>query len=113
MDLKIIKKEPLTLPQLNKTISGLGKKAERTDIQNKVLDFTKKFGKLSEANSRKLAAELQGLDIPTLTQEHITQIINVLPSDLAELKVVFAGTKTTMTPENFKRIHDVIIKYKK
>ena len=36
---KIIEKTTLAYPELAKTISGLGKKTDRIEIQNKVLDF--------------------------------------------------------------------------
>jgi len=113
MDIKIIKKEPLTLVKINKILSGLGKKSELPPIQQKVINFTKKFSKISESNAEKLFEELKNLGVPMLTDEHIVQIINIMPKDLAELKSVFAGSKTTVSPENFKKILDVVLKYNK
>jgi len=113
MDIKIVKKEPLTLVDVNKTVAGLGKKAELPAIQQKVHTFAKKFSKTTGANADKLAKELKGLEIPMFTEEHIVQIINTMPNDLAELKSIFAGSKTTITPENFKKILDIVLKYSK
>lgn len=113
MDIKVVKKEPLTLVEVNKTISGLGKKSELPAIQQKVLTFAKKFNKITEAHAKKLAEELRGLEIPMFSEEHIVQIINIMPKDLAELKSVFAGSKTSISPENFKKILDVVLKYSK
>ena len=113
MDIKIIKKEPLTYVALNKIISGLGKKSELPTIQQKVQTFVKKFSKIKEADATKLAEELRALEIPMFTEEHIAQIINIMPQDLAELKSIFAGSKTTISPENFKKILDVVLKYSK
>lgn len=113
MDIKIVKKEPLTLVEVNKTVSSLGKKAELPAIQQKVQTFAKKFSKITGANAAKLAGELKGLEIPMFTEEHIAQIVNIMPQDLAELKSIFAGSKTTISPENFKKIHDIVMKYSK
>lgn len=113
MDIKTIKKEPLTLLDVNKQVSKLGKKSEMPAIQQKVLTFAKKFNKIPGTDARKLAEELKSLEIPMFSQDHITQIINMMPQDLAELKSVFAGSKTTIAPENFKKIHDLVLKYSK
>ena len=113
MDTKIIKKEPLALVDAGKIVSGLGKKAELPTIQQKVQTFAKKFSKITSANVAKLAKELHGLEIPLFTEDNIAQICNILPQDLAELKSIFAGSKISISPENFKKILDIVIKYSK
>ncbi len=113
MELKLIGKEPLHLPALAKALQGIGKKEERADIQNKILDYAKATARLKEDAAEKLREELQGLDIATLTGEHIVQIIDLLPQDLGELKSVFSGSKTNLNPEQFQRIADICKKFKK
>jgi DNA-directed RNA polymerase subunit F len=110
---KIDKKETLSFPELAKIIQGTGKKEDRAEIQNKVLEFAKKSSKLSEKDAEKLIEELKGLNIPMITEELVVQIANFLPSDLSELKTTFAGAKVNISPENFKRIHELIKGYKK
>jgi len=112
MDAKIIRKEPLTLPKVLKIVQDVGKKEERVDIQNKVIDFAKKSIKLKESEADKLLDELRALEVPGITDENWVQVVNVLPSDLAELKAVLSGSKATISPDNFKRIQDVVSKYK-
>jgi DNA-directed RNA polymerase subunit F len=113
MELKIIAKEPLSLPQVAKMVKGLGKKDERAEVQNKILDFAGAHLKMKEDEAEKLREELRALDIATLSAEHITQIIDILPQDLAELKSVFAGSKTNLSPEQFQRIAEICQKVKK
>jgi len=113
MDTKIIRKDPLALVDAGKLVSGLGKKAELPTIQQKVQTFAKKFSKITSANAAKLSEDLKKLEIPMFTEESISQICNILPQDLAELKSIFAGSKISISPENFKKILDVVIKYSK
>ena len=113
MELKIISKEPLSLPQVAKMVKGIGNKEERAEVQNKILDFANGHAKMKEAEAEKLRAELGALDIATLSAEHITQIIDILPQDLAELKSVFAGSKTNLSPEQFQKIMEICGKFRK
>ncbi|MBD3263382.1 hypothetical protein GF374_03315 [Candidatus Woesearchaeota archaeon] len=113
MDIDIIEKEPLALPEVKKIISGLGKKAKLPDVQQKAHTFANEFGKISPAQAEKLQKELKELEIPMFTDEHIAQITNIVPQDLAELKSIFVGSKTTIAPENFKKILDIVLKYRK
>ncbi|MBI4095892.1 MAG: hypothetical protein HY438_03470 [DPANN group archaeon] len=113
MELKLVNKEPLHLPALAKVLQAIGKKEERADIQNKVLDYAKANSRLKDDDAEKLREELRALDIATLTNEHIVQIIDLLPQDLAELKSVFAGSKTNLSPEQFQKIAEICKTFKK
>ena len=113
MDAKIIEKEPVAFPKLVKVIQGIGKKEERSEIQNKILDIAKKNTKLKEDAAEALASELKALEIPGFTDDSIVQLVDIVPSDLSELKAVLAGTKATISPENFQKIHDIIQKHTK
>jgi DNA-directed RNA polymerase subunit F len=35
-----------------------------------------------------------------------------MPADLGELKAVLSSSKATISPDNFKKIQDIVIKYK-
>ncbi len=113
MELKLVNKEALHLPALAKALQAIGKKEERADIQNKVLDYAKANARLKEDDAEKLREELRAMDIATLANEHIIQIIDLLPQDLGELKSVFAGSKTNLSPEQFQKISDICRKFRK
>jgi len=113
MDAKIMNKEPVTFPKLAKTIQGIGKKEERSEIQNKILDIAKKNTKIKEDAAEALVSELKTLEIPGFSDDTIVQLANILPADLSELKAVLAGTKATISPENFQKIHDIVQKHNK
>lgn len=108
MDAKIVNKEPVTFPKLAKVIQGMGKKEERSEIQNKIFEIAKANAKLKEDAAEALISELKALEIPGFSNDTIVQLANILPQDLSELKAVLAGTKATISPDNFQKIHDII-----
>jgi DNA-directed RNA polymerase subunit F len=112
MDAKIVNKEALTLPKVTKIVQGIGKKEERIEIQNKVLDFAKKAAKLKDSDTEKLLEEIKALEVLGLADEYLVQIVNIMPADLGELKAVLSSSKATISPDNFKKIQDIVIKYK-
>jgi DNA-directed RNA polymerase subunit F len=112
MDEKIIEKQPVTLQELAKQLGEI-KKKEMTPIQQKVHDFAKRFSKITPANAAKLKEDFKKLDITRLTDDHIADMINIMPQDLSELKTIFVKTNTTLPPEDFKRISELINKYRK
>jgi DNA-directed RNA polymerase subunit F len=110
-DVKVFSKEPLAIAQLEKMLKGK-KKEERSEIQNKMLDYAKKTAKLSEAETTKMVEDISGLEIPGLTREEIISIVNIAPETMTELRSVLAG-KANLSSENFKRILAVLEKYSK
>lgn len=110
---EIVTKEALHLPALAKVLQSLGKREERAEIQNKLIDYAKASARLKEDDAEKLREELRALDIATLAPEHIIQIIDILPQDLSELKSVFAGSKTNLSPEQFVKIIEICGKFRK
>ena len=110
-DVHIISKEPMPIAHLAKILKAK-KKEERADIQNKILDYSKKASKLTEAECNKLMAEIEELKIPGMTKEQIVAIADLVPPTMTELRAVLSG-KANISSENFKRILEVVGKYAK
>lgn len=112
MEVKIIKEQPLLSAEVEKSL-GKVKKKDRLPIQEITYDFSRKFAKINTEKSKKLIEEINALEIPRVTEFHIYQIANLMPKNLGELRSIFAGTKTTITPENIKNMLEIIKKYDK
>jgi DNA-directed RNA polymerase subunit F len=111
-ELKIIKSIKMSLGQIADELKP-GKKEELIPIQQKAFDHAVKFSKLNKSQELKLSGELKALEVPRMTDEHIATIVNILPKTVSELKVVFAGTKTTIAPENIDKIQKILSKHEK
>jgi DNA-directed RNA polymerase subunit F len=109
MSEEILSKEPIAIPMLGGFLKEL-KKEERAKVHDDLADYSKKVSKLSEANCTKLIAELKDLNIPGMTSELIISLVNIVPITLTEIRAVLSG-KTTINPENFKRMQEVLVKY--
>lgn len=112
MEIEVKKQEPLHLSEVEKELRKINKK-DRIPVQERGYDFIRKFEKLGTKKANKLTKEIKGLEVPRVTDFHIYQIANIMPKTLGELRTVFAGTKTTVTPENLQKILKVVKKYEK
>ena len=111
MSEEILSKEPIAISMLGSFLKDV-KKEERVEIQEKILTYSKSTAKLSEADCKKLIAELKGLNVPGFTSDLAVALANVLPITLTEIRAVLAG-KSSINPENFKRIQEILVKYTK
>ena len=110
MELKIIKKTPLLLDEVETNIT---KNKNFIPVQQKVFDSIKKFSKLNKDKAHKLYEELKALEIPRVEDEQYISIVNLAPKTESELKSVFAGSKTTVSPESLKKILETLKNYEK
>lgn len=112
MEIKILDEKPLLLPEVEKELKKVDKK-DRLAVQELSYDFARKFSRLNTETAKKLVEEINNLEIPRVGNFHVYQIVTLMPKNLGELRSIFAGTKTTVTPENMKNILSIVKKYEK
>jgi DNA-directed RNA polymerase subunit F len=111
MSEEILSKEPIAVPLLVGFLKDI-KKENRAEVQERLLEYSKRNSKLSEADCKKLVAELKEMNIPGFTPDLAVALANVLPATMTEIKSVLSG-KSNINPENFKKIQEVLTKYSK
>lgn len=110
MEVKILEEKPLLLSEVEVELEKIAKKG-RLSIQEITYDFTRKFNKLDTNTAKGLIEEINKLEIPRVDNFHVYQIASIVPKNLGELRSIFAGTKTTVTPENIKKILEIVKKH--
>ena len=108
----IIEKEPTTIAEAH-AILKLRKDNERNYEQKLVWEHVSKFKKVGVRDAKKLSGELRSLEMRRLKEEYITQIVDVMPRNLKELKNVFADSKSNLHDDELKKIVDVVKNYVK
>ncbi len=79
--------------------------SETTEIEG----FVKKFVKIDSEKAKELREKLYSLDLLKLKEEHIVQIINILPEDAEDLNKIFSGIG--LDEDETKKILDTIKEY--
>ncbi len=106
---KILKVQPITVPQVKTLLKAIGE--ENLDqFQRRTLDYASKFSKLSAESAEKLLAELK--EKAELDEEEAVQIVNCMPKSIEELRVFLAGGRRIVETSKLELILNLLDKYR-
>ena len=71
--------------------------------------YLKKFGKLSEADAKKLSEEIKGLGNLKMKEEYLVKIVDFLPKDAEDLNKIFHDI--SLDEKEINEILEIVKKY--
>jgi DNA-directed RNA polymerase subunit F len=107
MDLK--DEKLITWAQARKILEAKEKDKEMGYEQKNAMEFLKKFSKLSEKKTSEMFEKLG--EISKLKDRHKIMIINMQPSDLDEVRVLFAHEIINLSEDEKKKIISTVKKF--
>jgi DNA-directed RNA polymerase subunit F len=107
--MKIESEKFIAWPLIKKTLEKKEKDKELSYEQKNALEHLRKFTKISEKQATEMAEELGKIE--RLKEKHIISIINHMPQDLEELRVLFANEVANISDEDKKKIISIVKKY--
>lgn len=114
MKATVTSEEPISMYDLKKHIEDIKKRdAELGFRAVKTEEYLNSFAKLDHKKAEELKKKIEDLNIPRLKSEHICKLIDVMPNDAEDVKLVLNAYSITVTNENIAKIADVIKEYKK
>ncbi len=108
----IISEAPITMSELKEGIAKIKKKTPELSFRvKKTEEYLQAFELLSQKQASELFEKIVALNVPRLRDIHICKIIDILPSDPNDLKLLLQGYTITVSNENLKKITDLIKEY--
>jgi len=105
---KVIETDPITVADVKTMLGELSESYDLTYEQNLALDHATKFSKLEVESADNLVEELQ--EIVKKTQA--IKIADVMPLDLADLRLIFAKERGSHKKEELEQVLEVVNKYR-
>jgi len=105
---KVIDTDLITTAEVKKVLEELSKHYELTYEQNLVLDHVTKFSKIDEGSVNKLVEELA----ETLKKTQAVKIADIMPEDMADLRLLFAKERGTYKKEDLEKILETVNKHR-
>jgi DNA-directed RNA polymerase subunit F len=106
-----IKEEKMIMwAEAKKILETKEKEGELGYEQKNALEHLRKFSKLSDKKSKDLFEEL-GKKIERLKDRQKINIVNMLPHDMNDLKVLFANEVISISDEDKKKILSIVKKF--
>ena len=108
---KIVEETPISIVELKAEINKIKKRDEELGFRSaKTEEYVNSFAKISQAKAKELYEEVEKLKVPRVTHENIIKIIDILPKNAEEVKVVLNGFNITVTKENQEKIASLVKK---
>lgn len=105
MPREIVKEEEVTLSQVKKLLEQRMAEGELSYLQRLTYDYTTKFAKISPKKAEALLARLKE---DGLSSSMATQIVNLMPTSVDELRTIFAGESKPALPSELEKVLTVI-----
>jgi DNA-directed RNA polymerase subunit F len=105
---KVLETEEVSTAAAKEILEEFASKHELNYEQNISLDHVTKFSKLELEDSNKLIGELEEL----VKRKYAVRITNMLPQDLADLRLLFAKERIPIKNEDLEQILKIVDKYR-
>lgn len=108
----VVSMSPITLAELREGIDRIKKRDNEPSIRVKKTDeYLEAFSGLNQKKSAELLDKLMKLSVPRLREPHICKIVDLLPVDVNDLKLILQGYTITVSNDNLKKIVDLVKEY--
>lgn len=112
--LKILEEIPVTLVHLKEDLQRIKKRDEELNFRaNKTEEYLNTFSTMKLTETEELFAKLKELGLPRVRDDHLVKLIDLLPSNIEELKTVMSAYSVTISTDNAKKIVDLVAEYAK
>ena len=106
--------KPITMAELKEELKTIKKRDEALNFRaEKTEEYLAQFTVLKEKDAKELYKKIEDLQVPRMRPEHIVKLIDILPTNPEEVKLVLQGYTITVTKDNLKRIADAIQEFTK
>jgi DNA-directed RNA polymerase subunit F len=100
----------ITMVEAKRVLSKKAKEKELGYEQKNALEHLRKFAKLKVSDMERMKEELKNIE--KLTDKHIVSIIDILPKNDDDLRILFANEIISLSEEEKKKILGVVKKYR-
>jgi DNA-directed RNA polymerase subunit F len=107
---KALDEKPVTMGEVAQVVSKMDPDTMIYE-QKLAIDHLQKFAKVKAADTKKLVAEILGLN-EKFKPHHAVKVADLLPDSEGDVKAIFAKERFTLTKEEIKALLDAVAKYR-
>lgn len=110
---KTLESEPIPAAKVKEILEEFKEKHELSYEQNVTLEHVAHINKLSLEDTEKLIEELEEAEFSnfTLSKKLAVRIADLVPRDMADLRLIFAKERVSPSKEDMEAILEIIEKY--
>ncbi len=111
MKQKIIQEVPISAIEVKTILTKLKKEGELNFRAQKTLDHLQQVVSLDAKKAKELEEKLANLKISRMREQHIKKLVDVMPIDEKDAKVIMSGFNVTFNNNDLKTIVNTIKDY--
>ncbi len=108
--MKIAEMKPIPMAEAKAIMLKKEKQKELNYEQKLATEHLKKFTKLSESDAAKFIEQVS--NVVKMSPETLMQIINILPKNADEVRMIFAREKFSLKEDELTKLLEIISKFK-
>ena len=110
VDYEILKEEFVPITKVKEILDKI---KDKNYEQKLAYEHAKKFSKLDVKKAEALIKELSELQMRKLKDDQIVKIVDLMPKDVEDLKVILAKSQIPFKDEELNKIMEIVKKYEK
>ncbi len=111
---KVISESPVSMAALKAELEVIKTRDGELNFRGqKTEEYLQQFVKLSKEDAEELSKKIEAINIPRLKAEHISKIVDLLPANVEDLKVILQGYSLAVTNDNLNKIVEAVSEYAK
>ncbi len=110
IDYEEIKETFVPLPKVKEILENI---KEKNYEQKLAYEHVKKFSKIDAKKAEALIKELSNLEMRKLKDDQIVKIVDLMPKDVEDLKVILSKATVPFKDEELTKIIEIVKKYEK
>ena len=106
---KVVDEDPITLSEVKDAVAKLEKRDNELNYRsNKAKEYLAAFTELSKSKKDELYKKLKDLNLVRLKEAHIVKIIDFLPKDVEDIKVILQAYPISFPKKDMDSIIKVV-----
>ena len=110
---EVVSQKPMSNSEILEDINKKVEERELTYREEKTRSFLKDRTQHTSEEFKKIKEEIEALEIPRITEEHIVKIIDLMPEDGTQLRAITSHSGIVLVDENVSKLLDVLAPYRK
>lgn len=106
---QVLQEKPVTLTEMRALLGQIKKRDEELSFRGtKTEEYLNVFAEMEQKKVEELMQKIRDLNVPRLKEDHIVRIVDILPKNVEEMKILLQGYTLTVTKENMEKIVKVL-----
>lgn len=111
-DIEIINERPLSIIEVRELLNEIKKKSgELSEKGTKTKEHIDNVVKLTKKEAEELREKIIKLNISRFKDRHISKLIEIMPTDMDSIRVLFSGESIALNPDDIKQIIAIMKDY--